>query len=322
MPERPSVPEDDLHFTLLENGLDSVLESLQRLQGQPTASDLKHSSLALWLGIILVFKEVLRRKDWRLLFQDPESADSAAYATGNFFGADFGRVVKRLRDKCGVRLPRLFKRHLRGLRARRNKIEHFEIHESRDEVLAPVARLTGDLLEFVGEHIEPSGLTSTEAELVQKIRDELRRSELLLDELVAPVLEELESSGVAALECPRCHLETLALTEPVSCRLCGFRGDGGIDRAEEYVSIVLGMNKYRTVKKGGVWPQFNCFECETPAMVVTETEYGDLAACLECGAHWPAGSITWCDRCGAPMIRDDDTTTCPDCWGTIFSRDE
>jgi hypothetical protein len=320
MGQNPDPEEENLSFTLLENGLDSVLESLRRLRGEPSPSDLKHSSLALWRGALLILKEKLRRKNWRLMAQKPDAIDENSYAAGTFIGPNFDTVLERLKTECDLELDKDFLGHLQGLRARRNRLEHFRINESRDEVISSTAQVAGDLLRFVGVHLEPDGLDGSEEELVRQIRAEISESEVMLEVHLEPVQGELVSAGLEALECPRCTQETFALEEPVRCRFCGFQGANGEARAEEYISNVLGVDRYRTVKDGGDWPQFECLECGAEAMVRLEAD-GYRYVCLECASTWPPGALTRCDRCGSLMERDDETTTCPDCWGAIFERE-
>lgn len=318
----PDSAEDEgkLRFTLLENGLDSVLEGLRRLRNDPTPSDLKHSSIALWAGVLLILKERLRQKDWRLLMKKPEAASEHAYASGNFTGPDYPELLERLEEQCGVVLSHELRGHLQGLHARRKRLEHFQVDEGRDEVISSAAQVAGDIMRFIGAELEPGLTEGPAANLIEQIREEINSSELLLEVHLEPVLEELAASRTEALECPRCHRETLAIVDPVRCRFCGYEGASGEARAEEYISNVLGVDYYREVKDGGEWPQFSCLECDAPALVKIETDGGDRFVCLQCCATWEPGSLSRCDRCGALMERDDETTSCPACWGAIFDR--
>lgn len=312
--------EQSVSFTLLENGLDSILEGLRRLRGTPTPSDLKFATLVVWSGALLILKERLRRKDWRLIALDPSSVDEKKYTAGDFISVDYPALRKRLKKECGIALSSELRGHLQGLRSRRNRLEHFQIQESREAVLSSIAQVAGDLLRFVGEHLEPEGLDGASEELVRQIREEVAASEVMLEVHLEPVLQALADAGTEALECPRCNQETLALDEPVSCRFCGFREAGGEARAEEFISSVLGVDRYRTVKHGGEWPQYECPECQTESLVKLETDYGDRHVCLECAAIWPPGTLATCDRCGALMARGD-LAMCETCWSDLTDRD-
>src|SRR5262249_20204048 len=151
--------------------------------------------------------------------------------------------------------------HLQGLRARRNRLEHFRITENRDEVIASTAQVAGDLLRFVGAELEPDVLSDNEQELVRQIRAELSESELMLEVHLEPIQAKLAADRIEAVECPRCNQETLALTEPVRCHFCGFQGATSERLAEEFISNVLGVDPYYTIKDGGDWPQYECLEC-------------------------------------------------------------
>src|SRR5262249_43975433 len=142
------------------------------------------------------------------------------YASGDFRGPDYPEVLKRLKEHCNVDLSADLLGHLQGLQARRKRLEHFQINEGRDEVLSSAAQVAGDILQFVGSHLEPDGLDGSAPTLIKQIREELNKSVLVLEVHLEPVIAKLEADRIEALECPRCHQETLALAEPVGCRFC------------------------------------------------------------------------------------------------------
>jgi hypothetical protein len=70
---------EELHFELLENGLDFISSGLAYVARGETKSDLKYGVLHLASGIELVLKERLRQEDWTLVFKQPEKADENNY---------------------------------------------------------------------------------------------------------------------------------------------------------------------------------------------------------------------------------------------------
>jgi hypothetical protein len=89
--------ESDFRYSLLENGLDFVLSSLEHLTAAsaftatpPHAKQLqqkrhlKYALLHLCSGIELIFKERLRQEDWQLIFNNVEEADEKVYESGDF----------------------------------------------------------------------------------------------------------------------------------------------------------------------------------------------------------------------------------------------
>src|ERR1700682_2110385 len=88
----------DFHYSLLENGLDFVLSSLESLTlasavgpsiggAAPNAVSgqkrhLKYALLHLCSGVELVFKERIRQEYWQLLSADPEKSDSQEERNG------------------------------------------------------------------------------------------------------------------------------------------------------------------------------------------------------------------------------------------------
>src|SRR2546426_9855541 len=63
---------DQVHFTLLENGLDFVWSAVEHLSVATSKRELKYALLHLVSGIELILKERLRREDWKPLFPAAE----------------------------------------------------------------------------------------------------------------------------------------------------------------------------------------------------------------------------------------------------------
>lgn len=91
---------DQVHFTLLENGLDFVWSAVEHLSVATSKRGLKYALLHLVSGIELILKEWLRREDWKLVFPKPEKADEVLYKTGAFKSIDFGQLIDRVEGYC------------------------------------------------------------------------------------------------------------------------------------------------------------------------------------------------------------------------------
>ena len=70
-----SQPIPKVKFDLLENGLDFITEAIIEINKSSNHKRLKYSIIHLCSGIELIFKEVLRNQDWRLLFQELKDAN-------------------------------------------------------------------------------------------------------------------------------------------------------------------------------------------------------------------------------------------------------
>src|SRR5438309_32031 len=165
--------EREVKFTLLENGLDFIHSALDHLKAGSTKQDLKYAVLHLSAGIELVLKERLRREHWSLVFEDTDKANIPAYDTGDFTSATLASCFIRLRGICGVDLKEREQQELLSFRRKRNRLEHFNILDSIEAIVASSARVLEILLVFVNEELEPNRVSDEEAVLIRKIRARL-----------------------------------------------------------------------------------------------------------------------------------------------------
>ena len=111
---RPTPPK--VKFDLLENGLDFVNEALHAINATSNHKRLKYSIIHLCSGIELIFKEILIKKDWKLIFNDPAEAKEELLQTGNFDSVTFNQAINRLENKCKVTIDQDDKKVLSELR--------------------------------------------------------------------------------------------------------------------------------------------------------------------------------------------------------------
>ena len=81
--------------------------------------------------------------------------------------------------------------------------------------------------------------------------------------------------------------------------------------AEEYVEKVLGINKYRCVKEGGTFPVFDCLNCGE-AQLVHDVD-SQCYHCFCCGQYYTDDELTFCERCGSLMHKDEENFYCGSC---------
>jgi hypothetical protein len=165
---------EDLQSELLENGLDFIASGLNHIVRATTKADLKYGVLHLASGIELVLKERLRQEDWTLVFEDIDDADEERYKAGNFRSVDHKECLKRLEEECGIEISRENKGKLSAFRARRNRLEHFAIVDTKSAIESLAAQALGVLLNFISENFEDSVLSERDNELLLQIREQLR----------------------------------------------------------------------------------------------------------------------------------------------------
>lgn len=82
-------------------------------------------------------------------------------------------------------------------------------------------------------------------------------------------------------------------------------------RADDYVENELGISAYRCIKEGDVFPVYECPECgqEQLAFDADTRRYH----CFLCGEDFNDEDISFCERCGSIMRRNDDIGICQNC---------
>jgi hypothetical protein len=201
--------EDAVEFTLLENGLDFIWSAIEHLDAAGAKAHLKYAVLHLSAGIELVLKERLRQKDWRLLFQDGDKASEDVYRSGAFRSVVFETCLERLEAECLVDLSEAEDR-LRAVREKRNRLEHLALVDSREAVIAVAAEALGAVVDFVREELSGQPFSSTEEDLLAKIRAKLPE----LDAFVTTQWKSIESAlkqAYRVLPYPACLQKSLAI---------------------------------------------------------------------------------------------------------------
>jgi hypothetical protein len=310
---------DQVHFTLLENGLDFVWSAVEHLSVATSKRELKYALLHIVSGIELILKERLRREDWRLLFPKPENADAAVYKTGTFKSVDFVQLIERVEGYCYDGNWEAAE-SLQALRRQRNRFEHFEATESAEAVIASTAEALGVVLDFIREQLsgEDNEFTESEEALLSVIRGKLTSLDAFVQARLKSIAPEVERA-YAVLPCPVCRQDALSVDDGVECLFCGYKAEGET-AADAYVANVMDVDRFRLEKDGGVWPVSQCPSCDWVACVASGEE-GYL--CYGCGSTWKIGDLEECGRCGRLRGRDDDAPTiCGDCLDDLVSRSD
>jgi hypothetical protein len=303
---------------------------VSRLQGEPARRDLKYAALHLGSGLELLLKERLRREDWRLLFADPGQADAGRYQRGDFLSVGIWDAIERLGDVAAVAIKQRDRERLGGLREKRNRLEHFQIVDSCEAVIASTSWALGFALDFISAELDAG---SSEVDVLPEL-DELRQALPDLQGFVEARLHAIDadlteaSSHTTVIECPRCFQQTAITGEGLRCLFCGYRaGLEGLEQtASEWIGDVLGLSEYVVVKEGGQWPRHYCPNCERETLIDRglpgDPEPSKRYVCLACGEFWTEGSMDTCAKCGQLFDTSDDAgTVCRPCFEGAIGSD-
>lgn len=313
---------DRIEYALLANGLDFVESAVDHLSGSPSSRDLKYATIHLAAGIELVLKERLRKEHWTLVFAKPDGAARRDYQTGSFQSVYMDDSIRRLGNICGVKISEEQQRHLRNLRDRRNRLEHFGITDSAEAFKAATAEALAFIIDFIDTHLNMAGFEEDDRQRLARIRERLTEFEHFVTERWKAIQDGVDQATYA-LTCPSCDQDALILGESIRCRFCGYAGDAR-EEMDRFVTEVLGVTGH-DVADGGEWPIHRCPECGSNWLVDCGPS-GDMSPavqylCFQCGTAWKGGELDTCPRCGALYHGGEEPTVCSDCWDDVTSRD-
>ncbi len=313
---------DKVEFALLTNGLDFIESAIDHLSGSPSARDLKYATLHLAAGIELVLKERLRDEHWTMVFAKPENATRTDYLAGSFQSVALDDSIKRLANVCGVSISNDHQRHLRNLRDRRNRLEHFGITDSAEAFKAATAEALAFIIDFIDTHLDMAGFEEDDRQRLARIRERLSEFEHFVTERWKAIQDEVDEAA-CALTCPSCDQDALILGESIRCRFCGYAGDAR-EVMDRFVAEVLGVT-WHDVADGGEWPVYTCPECGMDGLV-DRGPSGNIAPwhqyiCFDCRNVWKEGGLCFCGHCGEYKPAGDATGICDECFQRLIEED-
>ncbi len=317
-----TTPKDDneqVQFTLLENGLDFVWSAVEHLSTAASKRELKYALVHLVSGIELILKERLRREDWKLIFGKSDQATEAKYKAGDFTSVKFDPLIERLEELCDIEFSEEELLALRTVRRKRNRFEHLAADESAEAVIASTATALGVILDFISKELDTddSGLAMPERALLRDIRGKLAELDAFVESRQKSIAPKLEKA-YAVLPCPGCQQDALTIDNGTECLFCGYKADGEV-AANAYVANILGINRFRFEKDGGIWPVGICPDCEWQSCVDADS-VGYM--CFGCGTRWEQGELDECGRCGRYVNRDNDIGICDHCISEQMAKDD
>ena len=322
---------------MLENGLDFILDAAKQLRTAEETKDdnkkrqaIKYSLLHLLSGVELVMKHRLFIENWAYVFSDINKAKRADLKDGRLKTVEYSKCIERLENLCGVELTDDDKRTFEDLRVKRNCIEHFKTSDTLKAIYATINRALTATLRFLKENTGefenpsiidiketiPKGLSGTEKKLLEEIITIASTLEEHHQDAIKLASGVIEQSGLCTqdeiIECPSCKERFLVPgieNERCRCFLCGFQADGK-ETASQYLSNVEGIDGYRTVKYGGVYPLYICPDCGRQSFIRARNKY----ICFSCRAFYRLDEISFCSECGEAYCKvEDDCGLCHNC---------
>lgn len=319
--------EDRVDFEPLDNGLDYMLSVVGHLAGDPGPSELKYAVLHLAAAIEVLLKARLAEEHWSLVFRSTDTASRTAYETGDFDSVSTDKAIDRLANVVGLDLAERDKKAVKRVVAKRNRLQHHGLTDSAQAVKAVANEALSFLLSFVGEHLR--GEPGAEDPQVESTLGEVRDLLGAIDDFVAVRLRSIASAldnQQVVVECPDCGREALVLGYPCTCYFCLARDDPTTS-ARRYIDLVLGESEYLAVKEAGMFPLYSCPSCGNETLVAGvrtrprtgTSEHLTQWCCFSEANAWDSHEVDSCDRCGVPIIRDDEgPSLCETCIDQVF----
>jgi ribosomal protein S27E len=317
-------------YTVLENGLDFILMAVNSLSiiNEAGIDDeakkrlIKYSLLHLSSGIELVLKHKLLQEHWTYVFADMNKAKKEALPSGDFKSADSETIIERLKNLCDIELTQEEIKNLHNLRNRRNKAEHFNLNEHILSIESSIHKSISVLIRVIVEHYNLNEFTDEESELFSQIKTLLRQSQQHYNDAKTIAQKELEQTGMenCVIKCPNCEEIFLLRDNGVMCVFCGYEATAE-EAAQDYITNILGISEYETIKEGGEFPQYECPECDNDSLVYDAKN--KRVICFSCNYEDAMSNITFCSDCGDLFVdTEDGICICYSCSDLRFHKDD
>ena len=309
----------DMHNTMLENGLDFILDACNQLKIFENTKDeiekrrsIKYNLLHLVSGIELVMKARLFLDNWTYIFSKMDEANRRALNRGTLKSVEYSKCVERLKKLCDVNVAD--QDAFEDLRQSRNQVEHFYTTESFPAIESKINRALSATVKFLVDNYDVyesppvvdlrknMNLTFTDSEkkLIEDINtavNELRLHHQEAVEFAIKRTEEIRLSNELYI-CPDCKEKVLVVADEneddkCHCFLCGYKNNGE-ETARDYLLRVQGIDEYITVKDGGEYPLYDCPDCGKQSLIKIGSKY----ICFSCRMEYGIDEVRFCTECG------------------------
>lgn len=231
-----------LKLGLAENALDFIRNGIAQISGKDlNTNKAKYGLLHFVSGVELLLKKKLFDEDWKLIFRNISKASEDKLRSGDFESAYLDDCVERLTRDCGVSIAPKDVALLKTLKRERNKVEHYELSISQEEIESFLVKGWEFVLDFVAEHLKASDILEDEIDSIRTLmvgHEAFVKTRL---EAIQPKLDEIIQSKGTFVSCPRCLNDAFAFQEDRwHCLFCRseFTPDEAlahyVDQIEEY----------------------------------------------------------------------------------------
>lgn len=305
------VKTEDIRFDLLENGLDFIDNSLKPILESKNLHELKYSILHLSSGIELILKEILKNEHWSLVFEDPNKANLKLMESGDFQSVIFDTLIKRLQNIVGLNLDTEIK-HIRSIRRRRNKIEHFKCDEKVAAIKSVVSKALSEILEIIRDNIDLDNYSKNSRDIYENILKKAAKFEeftSLTYSKLEKKLKDYTKHKIPIINCPECFQPALPLDQDYKCLFCGY-SDTVENVMDAYIEKILEISIHYNIKTGGEIPNEECPECKSDTLVFNNKGY----ICFSCCNEWDIRDLNRCESCSCLYEKSlEDIDICSDC---------
>lgn len=311
----------DMHSTMMENGLDFILDAATELKSSEETTDsvmkrknIKYSLLHLLSGIELVLKSRLYIENWTYIFSSMDKADKTKFVTGDFVSVECSNCTERLERLCNIKISADDKNTFDELRKSRNQVEHFYSTESAQALESKINKALTAIIQFIKsnyeEFVSPSivdlrknemkALSDTEKKYIEDINTVLADLSLHHKDALDLALKRTENilAPGELMICPDCGENTLVINDDEAdnrchCYFCNYI-DSGENVSRKYLSKILHLEEYSIVRNGGEYPLFTCPDCGKDSFVKINNSY----VCFSCRMMYNEDEIRKCEECG------------------------
>jgi hypothetical protein len=223
-----------LKFNILENAIDSFQQGIIfAFKDRPTQSDLKLSVLLIAQSVELLLKERLKREHWSLIFSKVDQAGNL-----NAHTVTIDEAIKRLDQIAHVKLDDDERDTISLFADIRNRIQHYEIEITFEEVLGKAHAAIAFITRFLKDEFEDDIREYLDKEEVQKlleIEDAIGHLQQLAQENIERMRLENEPRRPKdqmnwqfdVIGCPHCWQDYYVFSpdsDISQCQLCKYEG--------------------------------------------------------------------------------------------------
>ena len=272
--------------------------------------DLKYIILHLFSGICLLLKQLLVDEHWSLIFSDINKASKEKLQHGDFISVNFESTCTRLREIREFNIKESDLKYLHELRKCRNKIEHYSVIISKEQVVPLIFECCNFALEVIRKYgfhqrdeiqefyFKFESNLSTLHEFVESRKNRIKKE-----------IESLEKKGIVILPCPVCLQIALPLTgDSTACVFCHEKYYPG-QLLEDWVPVHSPADD-RDVRS--ISSLYLCESCGDKTVISLGPEFDWV--CLLCAKKYKDYQIVDCEKCGQEyLVHIEETTPCPHC---------